>query len=441
MLTPRSSDCGRERGQTILIVAISFISLLAMAALAIDVVTLYVARSEIQRAADAAALAAAKAIADSGVTSVPTADAAAAQTLAVNMATAAINAVLQNSINLVAGAAPVCSNCPVAPDWTRQGNPLVTVTLQRTNLPTFFARIWGTRSAAVVASATAEAYNAANNTSITPVVPTSVKPWLLANADPTQSTTPKIIDTGTWNVDYGLIGKTFDLTVDCAAGPSVCALIDNPPKATYSASTPQLEYVPATVTANSSNVCPSCVGATDYERSIECADANSFAYAYCGGTTQLLWDHSVNPGGGGGFSAAGAECLIHNNAPGPPGAQDALSYSTPWPGGPPEILGGTSSPLPGQYVTTSNSIVTVPIVDTCAIAGCFPTVGGAVNIVGYLQVFINGVEPGFFAGPTAGDLNVTVLNIVGCSSTSNGAPPVVGGVGTSPIAVRLITLP
>ena len=51
----------QERGQTILLVAISLVSLLAMAALAIDVVTLYVASSQIQRAADAAALAGAKA--------------------------------------------------------------------------------------------------------------------------------------------------------------------------------------------------------------------------------------------------------------------------------------------------------------------------------------------------------------------------------------------
>ena len=61
----------RERGQTILLVAISLVALLAMAALAIDVVTLYVASSQIQRATDAAALAGAKAIADSGFTSLP----------------------------------------------------------------------------------------------------------------------------------------------------------------------------------------------------------------------------------------------------------------------------------------------------------------------------------------------------------------------------------
>ena len=61
-----------ERGQTILLVAVSLVSLLAMAALSIDVVTLYTAHGEMQRAADAAALAGAKAFVDSGVTSDPT---------------------------------------------------------------------------------------------------------------------------------------------------------------------------------------------------------------------------------------------------------------------------------------------------------------------------------------------------------------------------------
>src|SRR5579863_2350394 len=85
-----------EQGQTILLVAISLVSLLAMAALAIDVVTLYVAKSEIQRAADAVALAGAKAIADSGVTSVQIGDPSltAAETLAGTMSSAAITAAL-----------------------------------------------------------------------------------------------------------------------------------------------------------------------------------------------------------------------------------------------------------------------------------------------------------------------------------------------------------
>ncbi|PYV99315.1 MAG: hypothetical protein DMG86_14550 [Acidobacteria bacterium] len=88
-----------ERGQTILLVAVSIVSLLAMAALAIDVVTLYTARSETQRAADAAALAGAKAFVDSGVTSDPTNSSI--QALAQSMGTAYINATLaQNKIGV-----------------------------------------------------------------------------------------------------------------------------------------------------------------------------------------------------------------------------------------------------------------------------------------------------------------------------------------------------
>src|SRR5712692_10818918 len=94
-----------ERGQTIVLVAVALVSLLGMAALAIDVVTLYVARSEMQRAADAAALAGAKAFVDSGVTTDPT-----RQTLAQDMANATINSiVLQNK---VAGVAPVLAAAP-----------------------------------------------------------------------------------------------------------------------------------------------------------------------------------------------------------------------------------------------------------------------------------------------------------------------------------------
>ena len=43
-----------ERGVTIVLVAISLIALLGLAALAIDIATLYVAHGEAQRAADAA---------------------------------------------------------------------------------------------------------------------------------------------------------------------------------------------------------------------------------------------------------------------------------------------------------------------------------------------------------------------------------------------------
>ena len=49
------SHHAKQKGQTLVLVAISLFVLIAMAPLAIDVTTLYAARGEMQRAADAAA--------------------------------------------------------------------------------------------------------------------------------------------------------------------------------------------------------------------------------------------------------------------------------------------------------------------------------------------------------------------------------------------------
>jgi hypothetical protein len=58
-----------------------------------------------------------------------------------------------------------------------------------------------------------------------------------------------------------------------------------------------------------------------------------------------------------------------------------------------------------------------------------------VTIIGFLQVFINQVNPD-------GSLNVTVLNVAGCSNTATTLPPASPFVtGTSPVPVRLITPP
>ncbi len=168
-----------QRGQTILLVAVSMVALLGMAALAIDVVTLYVARTEIQRAADALALVGAKAIADSGITSLPPGDPnlppPGATTLAQSMATAAIAAAVNAPSpfnNHVAGNPPTLVSTTF--NFVPNNNPTVTVTLQQTNLPTFFARIFGQNASTAGASATAEAYNPSNSVagSFNPITPT-----------------------------------------------------------------------------------------------------------------------------------------------------------------------------------------------------------------------------------------------------------------------------
>src|SRR5579863_6347648 len=64
----RRQGRGRERGVTMVLVALAMVAIIAMAALSIDLVTLYLAREEAQRAADSAALAAARVISVSGIT-------------------------------------------------------------------------------------------------------------------------------------------------------------------------------------------------------------------------------------------------------------------------------------------------------------------------------------------------------------------------------------
>src|SRR6202035_587846 len=66
-------------------------------------------------------------------------------------------------------------------------NPLVTVVVQQTNLPTYFSRIWGRTGNTVSATATAEVFNPSNSAlyagTMVPVQPRCVKPWLVPNLD------------------------------------------------------------------------------------------------------------------------------------------------------------------------------------------------------------------------------------------------------------------
>src|SRR5208283_592373 len=96
-----------ERGVTMILVALAMIAIIAMAALSIDVVTLYLDREEAQRAADAAALAAARVISVSGITTNadPSNDTAAWQSVCGTAGTATLIAQAVGSQNAVGGVA------------------------------------------------------------------------------------------------------------------------------------------------------------------------------------------------------------------------------------------------------------------------------------------------------------------------------------------------
>jgi hypothetical protein len=427
-----------QRGQTILLVAVSMVSLLAMAALAIDVVTLYVARTEVQRAADAAALAGAKGMADSGLTTVSPSDTTNlpdAKLLAQSMATAAINAVVSASAtinNHVAGSPPtlVSTSFSVIPN----NNPTVTVVLQQTNLPTFFARIWGQAASTTSASATAEAYNPSNQQSFTPITPRCVKPWLVANKDPTNGGAP-FIDEPSGNVlsnlaTLTLSSSSFDLKADCRPGPACHPGVE--PLSYQANPGGWVHYLPALVTPSpAADTCPACANTTDdFEEGTACCNGATYS---CGGTANnAFWASTENPQhhGATGAAATATECLIHASTTGLGQGQDALEYPSAWPSGPSQITAGTSNPMSNQVVTTSSSIVTVPIIDP----GVFSVNTGPVTVVGFLQAFVNYVE----AAP-GGEINITVMNVIGCSQTPNGNNPIVGGNGASAIPVRLIS--
>ena len=88
--------------------------------------------------------------------------------------------------------------------------------MKRTDLPTFFARIWGSKQLAVSASATAEAYNpsGAEALDLDPrpqVAPTCVKPWLLPNIDPTGAGGPIFDATTGAIVRVAVLGQSWGL--------------------------------------------------------------------------------------------------------------------------------------------------------------------------------------------------------------------------------------
>src|SRR5215468_10014264 len=159
-----------ERGVTMIIVAIAMFSMLAMVALAVDVITLYSARSEAQRAADSAALTAAKMLVDSGVTGDPTLTNPSVQTNAQAYATEAAKDVAAQAT--IGGQGILPTNVTVSyPNGGNPAsfaiNPTVNVVVKATNLPAFFSRMWSRNPLTVSASATAEGFNSSNSSTIT----------------------------------------------------------------------------------------------------------------------------------------------------------------------------------------------------------------------------------------------------------------------------------
>lgn len=413
-----------ERGVTMLLVVAGMFAILAMAALAVDVVVLYTARSEAQKAADAAALAGAKMFVASGISS---------NSNLTNICGAGTDAsnVLANATaqanNIMGVAAPVTN---VTCNLADLRNPRITVTVSRNDLPTFFGRIFGSRIATVSATATAEAFN--NSGTTTQVNVGSVKPWLVPNCDPAVATNPLTGCPAINDNYYFDTGNNYQVNATNSATFMGRQRDFNPypnNAATYYVIDP-MNQTPQPMLCPSFSVpgCPATVGSGGYLDNIACANQNTLQ---CGSTVQvsLLNNNPATPA----TTISGAQCLMHTTLA---GNQDTFSVT-----GPPVVITGGSANLNASFrnvtnISRSDSVVTLPVFEwqgasnqPCPGGNC----GANETVIGFLQVGINNVVA---AGPNQGQWQGVILNAVGCNPSSTGNGITAGAL--TPLPVRLV---
>lgn len=200
-----------------------------------------------------------------------------------------------------------------------------------------------------------------------------------------------------------------------------------------------LEFLPGQTLYNSIAV-PSGASGNTYEQAVAGCDQTTVyqcGVPYATASPQDMVDLSEWPADD---TQNGLAALIHesNANSGQPTGQDFLNpahspFGTPS-SYPFQIFAGNNNPtgLPSTApITTSNSIISFPIFDPISVNNSGTT---PVTIVGFLQVFANGVDQ-------YGNVDVTVLNVAGCSNGNGGNVSSSPILGTSPVPVRLITAP
>ena len=418
----------RERGISLMVVVIVIFALLGMAALAIDLVTLYVGRTQAQRIADAAALAGAKTLVEYGVTADPTDS---HSTWNAMCAQAAAQAQRIGNRGRIGGLAPLsvvpqfCSGgscsaaCPEPSGTIGTGfgvNPQVSVEVTSTPLPLFFAKIWGQTTATVAATGQAEGFNPSGTD--VPLAAKGVVPWLLPNMDPGAANGP-IFDATSGQITNnmpriggagtGIVGETISLTNLCSV--TNCGT----PSAPIGGGYYPLD-IPNTPTSQ-----PNCSLATTYHQNVASYNPTSIT---CGSTIDL--NKTGNPKNVT-MNQDAINCRIGATAPGPGFGQDVLDVTT----FPYEINAGNThnGVAPGNQISTSRSVVTLPVYDSAAVG----VPASPVTVIGFVQGFVS------LSDVTTGEPRITVLNVSGCSAVARAsAVPAVGLNEGSAVPVRLI---
>ena len=462
---------GSERGLSLILVAFGLVFLLAMAGLAIDLATLYVARNEEQRAADAAALAGASQwVTDSVTSGLITAQAAGPM--------AEAQAVTVGNQNLILGRSPDLdtnyfnSTCPAPSnesggclDFSYANDPQITVTVFQ-NVPTFFMKIFGIQTVPVSVTATAEAYTPSGSGPNTAV--NCVKPWLLPNCDQnfedssltSKSNTNCPTSSGGYYEYFVTPGSSGSANTITNPGMTTSGAIGEQllikPGKPGDAETPS-KFWPVYLPNNGTFVCPACaandqgsIGTNSgalYRENIECCNSDTIT---CGPDTVVTPITGDKVGG----SGQGVECLINETNQGTgqdcisidPNASTVCPYSgvtysqtTPF-----TIWAGTDNTYnvaPGTAIQNSNSIVTIPVYDGQPLCPGGSTGGGtcapqSVDVVGWLQLFIQRVSKS-----DQESVYAFVMNISGCGSggsDQSGSGSVIPVNTGTPISVRLI---
>jgi hypothetical protein len=483
-----------DSGATLYLVALAMVVVLGISGLAIDLVSLYLARNEAQRAADAAALAGAYLFLSQGCTTGVGGCVAGGP----QEAPATTQATQVAAQNLVGGQAPSSSTVNVSFSYPNVEEPQITVSVYRDSthsnpMPTFFAKIFGVATANLSASATAEAFNPSGSN--VDVGESCIRPFFVPNCDdghPAEwdgTYQSPVANTNCGGTGPNALGQPTGYTVPCPPGvagtcyPSYYFDPNSSPKGKvvnpgtcnwqWTTPAPPAGTPPGRCTSGGvvgefwglhTDAGPSqwyLVGYTGNSANalrtfIETCIPKTYA---CGSPLNTANGKKVGP------VDQGVNALINASGDGPDQGQDVIcSTSTNNPAfqptnavggrdfggttcsssygasGPPfRITGGSNNPNPslrGQtFYGGSSSIVSVVVYDGHQL----PSGGGTATVIGFMQGFLvaacHGCAP--YSG-TDDEIDMVIINAGGCGTSAGDGSTTITSTGGTPIPIRLI---
>ncbi|HVB34689.1 MAG TPA: pilus assembly protein TadG-related protein [Patescibacteria group bacterium] len=418
-----------ERGASLILVGMALVALLAALSLAIDLGMLYVARSQAQQAADAAALAGATTLANSNC--IMAAGGCVAGGSQETQATQ--QAETTGAQDSVMGQAASIQDSDVSFNYPNPQEPEITVTVQRSAargnaVPTLFAHVFGVNAVNVMAKATAEAVNPTGGGA--PVGYGCVAPFLVPNCDPDHINIPSGNVNGACDDGNGGAGYFINQTTGQLENPGVYSSggVVGEPWQLHSDASPSQWYLVAYNTNLATQISTSNGNGQSASLLRQYISECVPQLLSCGQTVSTFNGKSVGPTG------QGTDARINASGDGLGKGQDTIDTSI----GPPfPFTGGANNlnqSLVGQtYYGPSPSQVLVPVYD-----GHQLNPGGdTATIVGFMQLFIQDASH----QGNADLIDTIVLKVIPCASgggNEDGTTPAISDAGGMAVPVRLI---